>query len=48
MKFKKILAALLASSLAIGALTGCGGSKKEAGKDGDVIKVGVFLPLTGR
>ena len=47
MKLKKILAALLASSLAIGALTGCGGSKKEAGKDGDVIKVGVFLPLTG-
>ena len=47
MKLRKILAALLASSLAIGALTGCGGSKKSAGKDGDVIKVGVFLPLTG-
>ncbi len=47
MKFKKILAALLASGLAIGALAGCGGSKKEAGKDSDVIKVGVFLPLTG-
>lgn len=47
MKLRKILAAVLASSLAIGALAGCGGGKKDGGKGGDVIKIGVFLPLTG-
>ena len=43
------MSVLLASALAIGLLSGCGGGdKKEAAKDGgNVIKVGVFLPLTG-
>ena len=47
MKARKFLVSLLAAGLAIGALTGCGGGKKDAGKDGDAIKIGVFLPLTG-
>jgi len=37
---------LLASAVMLGALTGCGGDKKEA-KKADTVKVGVFLPLTG-
>ena len=37
---------MLASAVMLGALTGCGGDKKEAAKS-DVVKVGVFLPLTG-
>ena len=28
-------------------VAGCGGEKKEDAKASDVIKVGVFLPLTG-
>lgn len=47
MKMKKILAALLASALAMSLVSGCGGEKKESAKASDVIKVGVFLPLTG-
>ncbi len=42
MKLKKMSAVLMASCLAVAALTGCGGSE-----DANVIKVGVFLPLTG-
>ena len=43
---KKIISVLMAGALAVGVLAGCGGEKKEAAKS-DVIKVGVFLPLTG-
>ena len=46
MKFKKVMSVLLASAVMLGALTGCGGDKKEA-KKADTVKVGVFLPLTG-
>lgn len=46
MKLKKVMSVLLASAVMLGALTGCGGDKKEAAKS-DVVKVGVFLPLTG-
>lgn len=45
MKFKKILSLLAVSALATGLLAGCGGEEKAA--DSNVIKVGVFLPLTG-
>lgn len=37
---------LLASAVAMSLVAGCGGEKKDAAKS-DVIKVGVFLPLTG-
>ena len=46
MKLKKVMSVMLASAVMLGALTGCGGDKKEAAKS-DVVKVGVFLPLTG-
>ena len=47
MKLKKVFSVLLASAVMLGALTGCGSDKKEEAKDADVIKIGVFLPLTG-
>ena len=43
MKFKKLLSVMAA--LAMGLFTGCGGEEKAA--DQNVVKVGVFLPLTG-
>lgn len=46
MKLKKVMSVLLASAVMLGALTGCGGDKKEA-KKADTVKLGVFLPLTG-
>lgn len=45
MKFKKLLSLLAVSALATGLLAGCGGEEKAA--DQNVVKVGVFLPLTG-
>ena len=45
MKLKKLLSLLAVSALATGLLAGCGGEEKAA--DSNVIKVGVFLPLTG-
>lgn len=45
MKLKKILSVMAVSALAMGLLTGCGGEEKAA--DSNVVKVGVFLPLTG-
>lgn len=45
MKFKKLLSVLAVSALAMGLFTGCGGEEKAA--DQNVVKVGVFLPLTG-
>lgn len=45
MKFKKLLSVMAVSALAMGLFTGCGGEEKAA--DQNVIKVGVFLPLTG-
>ena len=45
MKFKKLLSVMAVSALAIGLFTGCGGEEKAA--DHNVVKVGVFLPLTG-
>ena len=45
MKFKKLLSLLAVSALATGLLAGCGGEEKAA--DSNVVKVGVFLPLTG-
>ena len=50
MKFKKLLSLLAVSALATGLLAGCGGEEKageEKATDSNVIKVGVFLPLTG-
>ena len=47
MKMNKTLSVLVASAVVLGALTGCGGDKKEEAKNADVVKVGVFLPLTG-
>lgn len=46
-KFKKLLSVMLASAVAMSLVAGCGGEKKDGGKASDVIKVGVFLPLTG-
>lgn len=43
---KKVLSALLVSAVAMSLVAGCGGEKKDAAAS-DVIKVGVFLPLTG-
>lgn len=45
MKFKKLLSVMAVSALAMGLFTGCGGGEKAA--DQNVVKVGVFLPLTG-
>ena len=45
MKFKKLLSVMAVSALAMGLFTGCGGEEKAA--DQTVVKVGVFLPLTG-
>lgn len=45
MKFKKLLYVMAVSALAMGLFTGCGGEEKAA--DQNVVKVGVFLPLTG-
>jgi branched-chain amino acid transport system substrate-binding protein len=44
-KFKKLLSVMAVSALAMGLFTGCGGEEKAA--DQNVVKVGVFLPLTG-
>ena len=46
-KMVKYAAMLAASALMLGALTGCGGDKKAAGKAGDVIKIGGNLEMTG-
>lgn len=45
MKLKKLLSVMAVSALAMGLLAGCGGEEKAA--DSNVVKVGVFLPLTG-
>lgn len=45
MKFKKLLSVMAVSALAMGLFTGCGGEEKAT--DQNVVKVGVFLPLTG-
>ena len=45
MKFKKLLSVMAVSALAMGLFTGCRGEEKAA--DQNVVKVGVFLPLTG-
>ena len=45
MKFKKLLSVMAVPALAMGLFTGCGGEEKAA--DQNVVKVGVFLPLTG-
>lgn len=45
MKFKKLLSVMAVSALAMGLFTGYGGEEKAA--DQNVVKVGVFLPLTG-
>lgn len=45
MKFKKLLSVMAVLALAMGLFTGCGGEEKAA--DQNVVKVGVFLPLTG-
>ncbi|MDD4722965.1 MAG: ABC transporter substrate-binding protein, partial [Acidaminococcaceae bacterium] len=44
---KKIMSVILASALAVGLLTGCGGETKKDDAKSNVIKIGVFLPLTG-
>ena len=46
---KRVLAASIAAVLAIGTLAGCG-SKADGGSNSageDVIKIGIFEPLTG-
>lgn len=45
MNLKKLLSVMAVSALAMGLFTGCGGEEKAA--DQNVVKVGVFLPLTG-
>ncbi|MBO8136971.1 MAG: ABC transporter substrate-binding protein [Desulfotomaculum sp.] len=52
MKVRKFLALMAAVLLAAVALVGCGGggekaSSEDAAKDSDVIKIGVYEPLTG-
>ncbi len=42
MKMKKILSCVLAASMAMALLTGCGGEKKQ-----EVVKIGFLAPLTG-
>lgn len=46
---KKKLALLMACAMFLGILGGCSGeaSKSDSGSSGDVIKIGVFMPLTG-
>ena len=45
---KRILALVMAFTLAVMCLTACGGGGNNAGTDnGDVIKIGVFEPTTG-
>ena len=44
---KKVLALLLCLALVTPMLAGCGGSDSATSEDSDVIKVGVFEPLTG-
>ena len=45
---KKILFASAAAVLAASALTGCGGSGgSSSGSDGDTIKIGTDLEMTG-
>lgn len=44
---RKILALVLVFSLTFLTLTGCSGSKQSTGKDGKVIKIGIFEPATG-
>lgn len=45
---KKVTALLLCAALGATMLAGCGGDKNQGGSaDGDVIKIGVFEPLTG-
>lgn len=51
MKMKKFVSAFLVSAIAMSLFAGCGGDKKAAdgkkAEGGNVVKVGVFLPLTG-
>ena len=51
MKMKKFVSAFLVSAVAMSLFAGCGGDKKAAdgkkAEGGNVVKVGVFLPLTG-
>ena len=44
---KKVLAVLLVTILMLATLAGCAASGKAAGSAGDVIKIGVFEPVTG-
>ena len=46
---KKVTALLLCAALGATMLAGCGGDKTSGGNadSGDVIKIGVFEPLTG-
>jgi branched-chain amino acid transport system substrate-binding protein len=44
---KKVFALLLCLTLTVTMLSGCGGSSTSSSEDSDVIKIGVFEPLTG-
>jgi branched-chain amino acid transport system substrate-binding protein len=44
---KKAMAVLMVSAATIGLMAGCGGGDKKDAKSSNVVKVGVFLPLTG-
>ena len=46
---KKFVSAMLAMTVSAALIAGCGGGDKKAdkGASGNVVKVGVFLPLTG-
>ena len=47
MNLKKAMAVLMVSAATIGLMAGCGGGDKKDAKGSNVVKVGVFLPLTG-
>ena len=44
---KKVFALLLCLTLTVTMLSGCSGSSTSSSEDSDVIKIGVFEPLTG-
>ncbi|NLK45019.1 MAG: branched-chain amino acid ABC transporter substrate-binding protein, partial [Tissierellia bacterium] len=44
---RKLLLITLSLVLIMASLAGCGAKETSGGDDGDVIKIGVFEPMTG-